>query len=501
MKRNSLYKGLVISVALSAVLAGCGSTSVANSDNSSSTQNDTTQAKIVQGKAVDGYLQYATVCLDLNQDGYCQSTEPMSTTEADGSFKLEISEQIQESKNFDEAMLLVYGGKDVDTGTDFVGKLLAPYDGNISNITPITTIIAKAVQEEVKNSDKELTKKEILEKVKAKKEKLAEVFGLDVADLMKDPVAHKQNNPKLIKEALKIQKAIEAVESKKSDMNKDALEQVYAKLAQNIDQVEDVNDLMNRTFTSEEDKKIAQAISANIDMSFEKFDGDLAKVAHITKEDIRKIKKGDSNITRANDDDIFDANVDWDKEYIKSELEDIGVQNPSDIDIEKIKDTFQGQIKPGILDKIQDEISKDDSLKEIHDKLQVIKAQKQREKEVEKEKYNPSKRVDLKDIFSSKTLYTIEDSQVTGFAFNEDVTSALIGDNEKISVKIEGNTIWGGSDKRDLLIYKTQTSDYYEFSTPKGETVRFFKDESSAQSFLEEMDTKDSVGGVNDTFK
>ena len=452
MKRNSLYKGLVISVALSAVLAGCGTASVANSDNSSSTQNDTTQTKTIQGKAVDGYLQYATVCLDLNQDGYCQSTEPMSTTEADGSFKLEISEQIQQSKNFDEAMLLVYGGKDVDTGTDFVGKLLAPYDGNISNITPITTIIAKAVQEEVKNSDKELTKKEILEKVKAKKEKLAEVFGLDVADLMKDPVAHKQNNPKLIKEALKIQKAVEAVESKKADMNKDALEQVYAKLAQNIDQVQDVNDLMNKTFTSAEDKKIAQAISANIDMSFEKFDGDLAKVAHITKEDIRKIKKGDSNITRANDDDIFDTNVDWDKEYIKSELEDIGVQNPSDIDIEKIKDTFQGQIKPGILDKIQNEISKDDSLKDIHDKLQAIKAQKQREKEIEKEKYNPSKRVNLKDIFSSQTLYTIEDSQVIGFTFNAEATSVVNDNNEKFSLNIEGNTISRGSDKRDLLV-------------------------------------------------
>ncbi len=493
MKRNSLYKGLFISVALSAVLTGCGSTS-ATTDTNTQTQNDTKkgtiQSKSIKGKAIDGYLQYATVCLDINQDGYCQSTEPMSTTEVDGSFTLEISPQVQQTKEYSEAMLLVYGGKDKDTGTDFIGKLLAPFDGNITNITPITTLIAKAVQEEVKNSDKQLSKEEVDKKVQEKKEKFAQILDIDVDDLMKDPVAQKEQNPKLIKEALKIQKSVEAINL---NADKDELEKSYEKLAQNIDKVQvgsGVDGLLDETFTNANDKKIVAAINANIDKSFEKFNGDLEKIAHITKEDIRKVKKGDINdIKRSDNDPIFQNEVDWDNEYIKSELEDIGYSNPSQDDIDKIKEKLQNNIKPGILDQMKNEIFQDDSLKEISDKIQESKIQKQKEKELEKEKYNPSENINLKNIFSSQTLYSVQNGEIMGMTFDAEATSSIDDYNQKLSFKIEGNTIIAGSNDKELLIYKSQTDDYYEFYNQDGEQVRFYKDLSSAETFVEESNS------------
>ncbi|QND87095.1 Uncharacterized protein ChrSV_4877 [Chromobacterium vaccinii] len=45
----------------------------------------------VSGKAIDGYLVGATVCLDLNDNGVCDPGEPSTTTQADGSYSLPVN--------------------------------------------------------------------------------------------------------------------------------------------------------------------------------------------------------------------------------------------------------------------------------------------------------------------------------------------------------------------------------------------------------------------------
>jgi hypothetical protein len=386
MKRNSLTKGLVVSVALSAFLTGCGSLDTIVDEVKDSVDSDLVE-KIekqlstisINGKAVDGYLQYATVCLDMNKDGYCQSTEPMSTTEVDGSFKLDISPEIQKSDDFTEAMLLVYGGRDKDTGTDFRGKLFAPSDDKVVNISPITTLVAKAVQQELKEG-KKLSKEEMKEKVEASKEQVAKVFGLEVEDLTKDPVAEKDSNPKLIKETLKIQKAVEAMNI---DGDNDDLEKLYEQLAEKLESVEQdkgIDALLDEAFVDDAKIQIAKDVGTNIEKSFDKLDGDLEKIAFVTKQDMKKIKK-DETIIRNNEDALFQDEIVWEDEYIKADLEEIGISNPSNEDIEKIKEQI-GDIKPGTIFDKKDEFKDldDNNFKEIFDKIEQKEEDKKSKK-------------------------------------------------------------------------------------------------------------------------
>jgi hypothetical protein len=386
MKRNSLTKGLVVSVALSAFLTGCGSLDTIVDEVKDSVDSDLVE-KIekqlstisINGKAVDGYLQYATVCLDMNKDGYCQSTEPMSTTEVDGSFKLDISPEIQKSDDFTEAMLLVYGGRDKDTGTDFRGKLFAPSDDKVVNISPITTLVAKAVQQELKEG-KKLSKEEMKEKVEASKEQVAKVFGLEVEDLTKDPVAEKDSNPKLIKETLKIQKAVEAMNI---DGDNDDLEKLYEQLAEKLESVEQdkgIDALLDEAFVDDAKIQIAKDVGANIEKSFDKLDGDLEKIAFVTKQDMKKIEKNQFK-KREDTDDLFKDNIVWEDEYIKADLEEIGISNPSNEDIEKIKEQI-GDIKPGTIFDKKDEFKDldDNNFKEIFDKIEQKEEDKKSKK-------------------------------------------------------------------------------------------------------------------------
>ncbi len=362
MKRNSLYKGLVVSVALSAMLTACGS----NTDSSKSGGGGD-KTTTINGKAVDGYLQYATVCLDLNGDGYCQEIEPSTQTKVDGSFELQIKAQIKESKEYDEAMLLVYGGKDVDTGKDFIGKLMAPKDSQSVVVTPITTIVAKKVASEIK--DKKLSKEEIEKKVKEAKEKVANSFGIEVADLDKDPVAYKDTNPKLIKEALKLQKSLEAIDS---NPDKEDIDRYYAKLAEHIDDAQGLDDLLSKSF--KDDSKLSKKLekvkrlNKNIDELIDK-KLPLDRVAFIVKDDIKKIRD-DQEIDEVDISTLPKSDDEWKKKFIKSDLKDIGV-DIDDEELEKLKDKVN-EVRPGAIFKDYKKLDESDEFeKKIKSKIEL----------------------------------------------------------------------------------------------------------------------------------
>jgi len=54
-------------------------------------------AVTVSGKAADGYLVGATVCLDVDADMFCDASEPTATTTAGGAFTLTIPNDVDAS--------------------------------------------------------------------------------------------------------------------------------------------------------------------------------------------------------------------------------------------------------------------------------------------------------------------------------------------------------------------------------------------------------------------
>ncbi len=467
MKRNSIVKSIALSVTLSVVLAGCGGNSSTPKDVvKDDVAKDAISSITISGKAIDGYLQYATVCLDLSQDGYCQEGEPTAQTAKNGSFNLEIKPDIQIKDSFTEAMLLVYGGKDVDTGEDFRGKLLAPREAEVVNISPMTTLVAKAVQKELK--DTKLTKEQMKEKVRDHKEKIAKIFNIEIDDIIKDPVAHKDTNPKLIKEALKIQKAVEAMSGASED--NDVLEKVYERLVEKLKDAEDaggIDALLDISFADDKELlEATKAINKNIEKSFEKFEGDLEKVAFITKEDLRKIKeKKFDDIELSDEDDIFIRDADeWDNAFIKSSLKNIGIKNPTKEQIDKIKEQID-DINPRVISenikKFED--SEDNILKEVHEKIKEKKEEEKKRRQFKKAK-NDGKMVKFEEGMSFFEFYPrrngyeeikLDDNSlvVKDFFFrdNEFIEYPTYGNEEKNYVLRNGE--WIEEDEEENLAY------------------------------------------------
>lgn len=79
--------GLGISSAALLTLGGCGGDGTKAGPDSPSTAQPVATSNI-SGKAIDGYLVGAKVCLDVNANGVCDSGEPSTTTQADGSYNL-----------------------------------------------------------------------------------------------------------------------------------------------------------------------------------------------------------------------------------------------------------------------------------------------------------------------------------------------------------------------------------------------------------------------------
>jgi len=425
MKRNTLLKSITVSVALSAFLTGCGSSATTDENNAN---NNSAQPVTVSGKAVDGYLQYATVCLDMNQDGYCQATEPSTQTDEGGKFTLAISPDVQKSENYDLAMLLVYGGKDVDTGDDFKGKLLAPKDGDVVMVTPINTLIAKAVQKELKQHPK-LSKEEIREKIKVHKKRVAQALDIPEEEINQDPVKlQREGKPQAIEKALQLQKAVEAfqVGNDGTVADHERAEKIYEAL---VDGLEDMNNeqgidaLLEKTLNkAQTDPKVreliggergvklgkaAKSVAQNVKERFEKFkDLDpeeiknedlLKKIAAGTDLDLHKVEiafeEGTVDTISGQitvDDTMFQAGFDWDAEFIKGDLAKLGIHDPKPELINKIKALFHGneKIRPGILFVKKERLAHADDadLKKLYERIEQLQLKKEQKHEMEKAK-------------------------------------------------------------------------------------------------------------------
>jgi len=224
MKESS---NIIVMLSLTAAMllsTGCGG----GSDSEDTTISDATAAPMtISGKAVDGYLRYATVCLDLDGNGYCQiGYEPAASTAIDGSYELTATAEQQNHPNFSTANLVVFGGQDSDTNKDFNGKLISAFDKDNPNnvfITPLSTMAAA-----VKKSDAGLSKE-------AAEQKVAEILGLTAAQINADPVAEaKDGNTTALSKTLELQKAVEVLAANSDLLESVATEKVYEALAQGV---------------------------------------------------------------------------------------------------------------------------------------------------------------------------------------------------------------------------------------------------------------------------
>ncbi|MBU9341695.1 hypothetical protein FOC27_10225 [Burkholderia multivorans] len=88
VKNHTGFAKHILGVSIAAALAACGGGGDSNQSSAGATPTTPTPTPTVTGKAIDGYLAGATVCLDVNDNGVCDSGEPNAITDATGQFSI-----------------------------------------------------------------------------------------------------------------------------------------------------------------------------------------------------------------------------------------------------------------------------------------------------------------------------------------------------------------------------------------------------------------------------
>jgi len=157
-------------------------------------------SKTLGGLAVDGYLQGATVFLDLNRNGTFDTGEPTTTTNTSGQYTLDYSSV---TGSVTGLSVVVTGGVDSDTGLAFTGKISAPVDtaAQAQVVTPLTTLVDSMVTQGLAAN------------VSAARQQLATALGLTVDQLATDPVAAIASNPGIYTTSVALQRAVQMLAS------------------------------------------------------------------------------------------------------------------------------------------------------------------------------------------------------------------------------------------------------------------------------------------------
>ena len=115
------------------LLAGCGG-------GGNSPAGTTAPATVsVATSVVDGVIQGATVCLDKNNNGTCDTGEPSGTTAADGSVTLSVLQT--DAGKFPLIAVIGTGAVDKDSGAVTTAYVLEAPADNAAVISPLTTMV------------------------------------------------------------------------------------------------------------------------------------------------------------------------------------------------------------------------------------------------------------------------------------------------------------------------------------------------------------------------
>jgi hypothetical protein len=167
---NNNKNKLIISLALSLFLAACGggsgsSVSKEATPSSTTTGTSTTVATTISssGKVIDGYVVGATVWLDFNGDGkYDQETEPSTISGDSGDYNFDFTEEQALCVPYSTTYVDVpVGAMDLDLGEvteayqmSFPPSIESISDGDIRNISPLTTVIWSQLKRQLQSSGK-----------------------------------------------------------------------------------------------------------------------------------------------------------------------------------------------------------------------------------------------------------------------------------------------------------------------------------------------------------
>lgn len=124
-------------------------------------------SNVLSGTVIDGYIEGATVCLDVNSNGVCEVGEPTATTDSSGRYQLSpgsistaglnvIAEIPTTAKDSDD------GGLTLQAAGKSAYTMAAPA-AQPSVVTPITTLIVGKVQTD--NVSSETAKSRVLEEL------------------------------------------------------------------------------------------------------------------------------------------------------------------------------------------------------------------------------------------------------------------------------------------------------------------------------------------------
>lgn len=179
---------LLLAPVTAAALVACGGGGSGSGATASSTIN---------GVAVDGYIQGATVFLDRNGNGSPDNGEPSAVTDSSGRYSLNTTGI--SAAELTGLKVIVSGGVDTDTGYAFTGRLSARVEDAASGqvVTPLTTLVDAMVAQGLA-SDPDSARSQI-----------AKALGLSASDLMLDPMKVIDSKPGVYTTQVALQRAIQ----------------------------------------------------------------------------------------------------------------------------------------------------------------------------------------------------------------------------------------------------------------------------------------------------
>lgn len=160
----------------------------------------TSTASTLNGVAVDGYIQGATVFLDRNGNGTLDSGEPNTVTDGAGRYSLDTTGTGQSLTGL---KVIVSGGVDTDTGYAFAGRLSARVEEAESGqvVTPLTTLVDAMVEQGLAADAAQA------------RTQIATVLGLSASDLTRDPMSIIDSQPGIYTTQVALQRAIQLLAS------------------------------------------------------------------------------------------------------------------------------------------------------------------------------------------------------------------------------------------------------------------------------------------------
>ncbi len=292
-----MKKRILVSAIASLLIVGCGGGSGA------------TGSKDINGKVVDGYVKDAKVYADVNDNGKWDTTEPWCNTDVNGSYKLTVSNDLNNS-----CVIISEGGVDVDTDANVTVNFKSTINKPI--VTPATTLVV------------DLMKKYNIPEDEATA-KVATALDINKTDIAKDPIeCLKEGNNKPYKANIALHHSAEMIADAKYGGN---TTKTYENFAESIAKHENIKSV----------SKIIYYCDANVTV---KEDTKVYIIDPVEDENITFNNKADiakeiySNVQNAHDTAVDNA----------KNAHDIAVENAKnahDTAVENAKDAFNTAVE------------------------------------------------------------------------------------------------------------------------------------------------------------